>query len=319
MDTISCPSVLYYLTINDQRRDKPGVPDWLGQAGALLDGGAMGILICPNCGKLLREEPKTFVCPAGHSFDRAKSGYVNLLMPGSKHSAQPGDDKRMVEARSAFLNAGYYQPLLAAVTESACRHLPLQNGVSLLDAGCGEGYYTAGVDQALREKGLDPQITGVDISKLAVNKAAKRCKNLTLAVASVFHLPVKTESCDLFLNLFAPFCLPEILRTLKPEGKLLLVIPGERHLWELKQAVYDDPYLNQVKDFGIEGMELLEQKELSWHMEVNRSEDIDHLFQMTPYYYKTSQEGYHRLLSLPSLRTSVQFHLLVYRKQPGGF
>lgn len=275
--------------------------------------------MCPNCGQPLREEEKTFRCPAGHSFDRAKSGYVNLLTPGSKHSAQPGDDKRMVDARAAFLNEGYYSPLLSSVMELTGRYVPPWGSAEILDSGCGEGYYTAGVERAMREAGLSCRITGVDISKLAVNKAAKRCKRLTLAVASVFHLPVRSESCDLFLNLFAPFCLPEILRVLKPEGKLLLVIPGERHLWELKQAVYDTPYLNEVKDFGLEGMELLEKKELSWQMEVQKTEDIDHLFQMTPYYYKTSREGYQRLLSHKSLNTSVQFYLLVYGKQSHSF
>ena len=279
----------------------------------------MGILICPNCGQPLQEEAKTFYCPAGHSFDRAKSGYVNLLMPGSKHSAQPGDDKRMVDARAAFLNEGYYRPLLSSVVEMVGRHISPEGNGEILDAGCGEGYYTAGVDQAMREAKVPCRITGVDISKLAVNKAAIRCKNLTLAVASVFHLPVQSESCDLFLNLFAPFCLPEILRVLKPEGKLLLVIPGERHLWELKQVVYESPYLNEVKDFGLEGMELLDQQELSWQMEIGKTEDIDHLFQMTPYYYKTSREGYQRLLSCGTLSTSAQFYLLVYGKQHHGF
>ena len=279
----------------------------------------MGILICPNCGQPLQEEAKAFHCPAGHSFDRAKSGYVNLLMPGSKHSVQPGDDKRMVDARAAFLNEGYYRPLLSSVVEMVGRHISPKGNGEILDAGCGAGYYTAGVDQAVREAEVPCRITGVDISKLAVNKAAKRCKNLTLAVASVFHLPVQSESCDLFLNLFAPFCLPEIRRVLKPEGKLLLVIPGERHLWELKQVVYESPYLNEVKDFGLEGMELLDQQELSWQMEVRKTEDIDHLFQMTPYYYKTSREGYQRLLSCETLRTSVQFYLLVYGKQHRGF
>ena len=95
----------------------------------------MGILICPNCGQPLQEEAKAFYCPAGHSFDRAKSGYVNLLMPGSKHSAQPGDDKRMVDARAAFLNEGYYRPLLSSVVEMVGRHISPEGKGEILDAG----------------------------------------------------------------------------------------------------------------------------------------------------------------------------------------
>lgn len=275
----------------------------------------MSCFICPTCGQPLSEERVSYRCENGHSIDKAKSGYVNLLMPGSKHSAMPGDDKRMVDARWAFLSQGYYEPLLLELCGLAERHLPQEGEPMVLDAGCGEGYYTAGLYQHLREKGRTPRIAGVDISKLAVNKAAKRCGEIAFAVASVFHLPVARGSCDLFLNLFAPFCLEEILRVLSEPGRMIMVIPGERHLWELKQVVYDAPYLNEVKEFGLEGMELLEHRELCWNLELEKSQDIDHLFQMTPYYYKTSREGYQRLQLCPSLTTTAQFHLLVYKRK----
>lgn len=286
--------------------------DWYA---GMNKGGTMSFFLCPVCGKTLIEEPTACRCENGHSIDKAKSGYINLLMPGSKHSAQPGDDKRMVNARADFLSGGYYAALLDALCEMALRYLPQGKHPVILDAGCGEGYYTAGLYQFLTGQGISPRMAGVDISKLAVNKAAKRNKEISFAVASVFHLPVRNCSCDMFLNLFAPFCQSEILRVLGPQGRLILVIPGKNHLWELKQVVYDEPYQNEVKDFAVEGLNLLENRELCFRLSLANPQDIDSLFQMTPYYYKTSREGYQRLLACRSLDTTVQFHLLAYQKK----
>lgn len=274
----------------------------------------MSLFLCPVCGKALMEENASVRCENGHSFDKARSGYLNLLMPGSKHSAQPGDDKRMVNARTGFLDAGYYEPLRNEVCDMAGGCLPKVSRPVILDAGCGEGYYTSGLYRHLIRQDIRPQTAGVDISKWAVNKAAKREKDVEFAVASVFHLPIQSESCNLFLNLFAPFCLPEIQRALAPQGKMLLVIPGKDHLWQLKQVVYEQPYRNEVKEFQIEGLNLLEHRELHWSMTITDPQHIENLFQMTPYYYKTSKEGYQRLVACKSLTTTVQFHLLAYQK-----
>ena len=52
-----------------------------------------------------------------------------------------------MRARRAFLSAGHYAPLMATLAE-VCAALPHDH---IVDAGCGEGYYTAGVRDALRE------------------------------------------------------------------------------------------------------------------------------------------------------------------------
>ena len=79
-----------------------------------------------------------------------------------------------------------------------------------------------------------------------------------MPVASAFHLPVADRSVDLLLNLFAPYCGEEFWwRLLKRGGLMLMVIPSKRHLWELKQAVYDSPYENEVKGYDLPEFELL--------------------------------------------------------------
>lgn len=274
------------------------------------------MLICPVCGGRLRQNEHSYCCEKHHTYDISRSGYVNLLTANSKHSKMPGDDKLMVEARRKFLEQGYYAPLARAVggiLTEICQDQKWQSP-AILDIGCGEGYYTALTAESLKESGVVPSITGVDISKVALDKAAKRCKKAVFAVASAFHLPIADAGCHIAMNLFAPYCGEEILRVLKPQGRLLLVIPGEGHLWELKQAVYDQPYKNQVKDFALEGFLLERHDHIGGDMHLRCREDIANLFKMTPYYYKTSAENQRRLDRLDTLSVRMEFEVLTYRK-----
>lgn len=279
----------------------------------------MTIFTCPCCGRPLQEEATRWYCPAGHSFDKARSGYVNLLLPGGKHAKLPGDNKQMVAARKAFLDKGYYRPM----AESLCGRAAglLQKSGVVLDAGCGEGYYTAQLASALERSGKEAAVYGVDISKFALAAAGRRFspggtgpQGVRLAAASVFHLPVQAGSCDLLLNLFAPYCGEEFLRVLKPRGLMAMVIPGRRHLWELKEAVYDHPYENEVRDYPLMGFDFLESIPVAYEITLTSPEEIQSLFQMTPYYYKTSVEGQQRAAALTELTTRVEFEILLYQK-----
>lgn len=274
-------------------------------------------LICPVCGSPLKQQEKAYACPNRHLFDRAKSGYVNLLLSDAKHAKAPGDNKEMVRARRQFLNAGYYQCLADAVAEETQKIAADADWKSpvVLDAGCGEGYYTSSVYHALRPA-VSPQMFGVDISKFALQEAAKRGRGIAYAVASIFHLPVAGQSCDLLFNLFAPYCHEEFYRVLKPDGVLLMVIPGKYHLWELKQKLYDTPYPNEPKDYALDGYTFCGKREVKGQIAVEGQEMIQALFQMTPYYYKTAQADADKIALLTSLETRIEFELLIYRKRP---
>ena len=130
--------------------------------------------VCPVCGNMLSLDGNTLRCEKGHSFDRARSGYVNLLLSGGKHAKIPGDNKLMVASRRAFLEKDFYRPMADVMCEEAVRELENIPSPVILDAGCGEGYYTELLYQALRKAGLTPQLLGIDISKFAAEKAAKR-------------------------------------------------------------------------------------------------------------------------------------------------
>ena len=272
----------------------------------------MSLFRCPVCGEPLHREEREYRCPNRHSYDISKEGYTYLLPPNQKHSAAPGDDKGMAAARRDFLSKGYYAPLLNAL----CRQiLPRTGGAPvLLDTGCGEGYYTAGIYQALLAAGKTPRMAGTDISKFILRHAAKREKGIEFAVASSYHLPVPDESVDILLNCFSPLALEEFLRVLKPGGTFLYVVPAAEHLWELKQVLYDNPYPNEEKESPYDGFsyEAIVPVDAMIHLE--NQADIHALFQMTPYYWKTPKAGAERLAALESLDCRISFRIHMFKK-----
>ncbi|MBR2283626.1 MAG: methyltransferase domain-containing protein [Ruminococcus sp.] len=268
----------------------------------------MSIFICPVCGKKLGISGKSYICGGGHCFDIAKSGYVNLLTKASSSEVH-GDNKLMLRARRDFLEKGYYSPLRDALCRSAAA-LAGEECV-LLDAGCGEGYYTAGLAEVLK----NAEIYGVDISKAAAELAAKRRCGAEFAAASVFHLPVGNDSCDMLTTLFAPYAGAEFQRVLRPGGFMLMAIPAENHLWELKMAVYDTPYRNQVSDYALDGFEFIGEEKLEWTMLLSSNEDICSLFAMTPYYYRTGRRELERLGGIAQLEVQADIRLLSYRRR----
>ena len=273
----------------------------------------MSVLICPVCGGMLENTGKSYICGKHHSFDIARSGYVNLLLSKHAGKAVHGDNKLMVQARRDFLDKGYYASLCEAVCGEALKYA--KNGSVVLDAGCGEGYYTSAVRAAFDRSDIAVKMYGVDISKVAVEYAAKREKSVKFAAASVFHLPVASTSCDLLITMFAPYCGEEYARVLKSGGIMIMAIPSENHLWELKQAIYDTPYKNEVKPYELDGFEHIGAQRVSFIMELRDSTDIRSLFSMTPYYYKTGRTEQERLEILSELTTQADFEVLTYRKK----
>lgn len=268
----------------------------------------MSAFCCPVCGENLENQEKAYICPNRHSFDKAKSGYVHLLTHTSGAKGH-GDNKAMVTARRDFLETGAYAELRTAVVQTAEKYTP--NGGVLLDSGCGEGYYTEAICTALDGHAA---VLGFDISKDAVNLAAKRCKLAQFAVASAFRMPMADASVDVLTEIFSPFSEAEFARVLKKDGVLVEVIPGARHLYGLKAAVYDMPYQNEVDDFVRAGYKLEEHLHLTGELHLTSARDIGNLFLMTPYYYKTGRAEQTRLAALQMLTTETEFHILVYRK-----
>ena len=271
----------------------------------------ISVFSCPLCGQALERDAHVYRCYAGHCFDIAKEGYVNLLPANRQHSAAPGDDKEMVRARTRFLDGGWYAPLRDTLFGQASAYAT--DGTVLLDAGCGEGYYTEAMSRVITERG--GRTGGIDLSKAAVKKAARRCQEAEIAVASVYHLPLADRLADVVTDCFSPLAKEEFLRVLKPGGRFLYVVPGARHLWEMKEILYERPYENEVRDEEYEGFRMTETVPLTFGFQLEDAEDIAALFRMTPYFWKTPKEGIQRLAAVQALDLTAEFRILVYEKR----
>jgi len=262
--------------------------------------------ICPVCSAPLTEGERGCTCPSRHSFDKSREGYYNLLLStGGTH----GDNREMIAARRDFLNTGAYLPLAERIAQLAREHVC--SGGVLLDIGCGEGYYTSRIMDAL---GADAAVIGFDISKDAVRLAAKRCKGATLAVASAYRMPIQDGAIDAATNLFSPLATEEISRVLRHGGRFIMAIPDENHLFGLKRALYRTPYKNEVKDSALDGFRLLSEEHISYKLTLDSREKIKSLFMMTPYAYRTPKEDRERVLSMDYLECEAAFVIFVYER-----
>lgn len=247
--------------------------------------------------------------PRTHTFDRARSGYLPLA---PRHSGG-GDAKEAVRSRTAFLSAGYYR----AAAEELCRLVKNHVGDGLiLDAGCGEGYYTNHLAAAL---GPTYEVCGFDLSRDAVDAAAKAARRegtgAQFGVASLFELPVKDGALAGVVNIFAPCAEQEFCRILGDKGALILIGAGERHLLGLKRALYDETYENAERADLPVGMTLCERVTVRDEILVEGREQILNLFSMTPYYWRTSPSDKSKLERLDRLCTEIEFDCRVYRKK----
>ena len=274
----------------------------------------MEVFRCPLCRTKLIKNERALKCEHGHSFDISAEGYVHLLPANKMNSKIPGDSKEMAASRSAFLDKGYYEPLLLEL-ERTVLELSENEEPAMLDCGCGEGYYTANIAKELKNRFPKAKIAGFDISRPSVRRAAKRTKEVDFAVASVFDIPVSDKSFDILLNVFSPLSIDEYKRVLKDGGYYVYVVPAARHLWQLKAAIYDTPYENREEDIPYEGFEHGETRKVRYETLIKTKEDIFALFQMTPYYWKTSAKGAEKLSAYESLLTEVAFDIHIYKKE----
>lgn len=276
-------------------------------------------LLCPVCGGLLSEDERALVCGAGHSYDIAAAGYCNLLRPGKMRNRSAGDDREMVAARTRFLSAGYYEPILERMN-GIIRGLDIADGV-LIDAGCGEGYYTNGI--AKENGGL--HVLGIDASKHAVSAAARGAKRMgisdrvRLIAASSAAMPVPDGCAELVLSVFSPCFYGEFARVTRAGGHLLAVSAGRDHLYELKEALYGvgsvrpNVPIAHAALAGPHGYDFVCGETLTYKTTVSGKEEVGALFSMTPYKWKTSVEGADAVSALDALTVTVSmdFSLLV--------
>ncbi len=265
------------------------------------------LFCCPKCKKELSAVGRSFRCADGHAFDTARQGYVNLLSGSNK--IKHGDDELMLHSRRRFLNEGFYGIFAEKLCELVSAYTRCENDV-ILDCGCGEGYYTGKMRQSLPNN----PIAGFDVAKKAVSLAAGRYKNIYFAVASSRDIPLPSNFVKILTNIFSPMEPSEFHRILTDDGILIYAVPGKRHLWGLKEFIYDDPYENKEVDTEYEGFKLIERVPVHGKITLTTSLLLD-LFTMTPYYYRSPKGTVEKLNNTKELSTEIEFDFLVYRKR----
>ena len=234
------------------------------------------LLRCPLCGGAFLRKDNSLVCPNRHTYDVARQGHVNFV-PGQKEMFYK---KELFESRAKVFEAGVYAPVVDRLTQAIERYEPQENMV-LLDAGCGEGYYTKAVCP-------DREMTriGFDLSKDAVKLAARGLKTAAFFAADLKNIPMKDHSVDVLLDIFTPANYAEFARVLRPGGLVMKLAPRSGYLKQLR-ALAGDRLRHQAYDGGDveryvhEKMNVMAQEIISYTLDITH-DTAYHLARMTP-------------------------------------
>ena len=330
-----------------------------------------GILQCPVCDEPLSEVDRSFRCPRGHTFDRAREGYVHLLPAGHGRSKIRGDTRQMVRARRRFLERGHYEPLSRAINALALSHLAgagasvhhdaeagcthsgekresgsdrvatapgkMKRGeavpgagerleaaspaATVLEVGCGEGYYIGRLARAVSSSTPDwPScFIGLDVSKDAVRLAARSYRDVLFLVNDVKHrINVADRRVNVLLDIFAPRNLAEFGRVLRPNGLLIVAIPGEDHLAELRErlpllGIQPEKRERTIEQFA-DGFDLVAQEALTYPCELEAEETVD-LLGMTPNYWHLDEATLAAVATWGRTSVTVDVRVLGFRRR----
>lgn len=232
------------------------------------------VLACPLCGLGFQRLSHGVICPNGHSFDRAREGYLNLLVAGRlPASSIPGDTPDSLAARRRFLLTGAYEP----IAEALSTQIGDVEGPAL-DVGCGEGYYLAHI--------RSPYRFGVDIAKRAVQMACRVLPEAEFAVGNAYRLPVLSASCDAVFSVFAPHSIEEFQRVLTPGGQWVTVTPASHHLREMRPK-RDENILERERKRDEPPEQATRAQRVQFELDLSE-ESANDLFSMTPLYWQTA-------------------------------
>ena len=242
--------------IQRARSARPGRPD-----GRIRDAGLDRIrytrrmLVCPvrDCQRALAREERRLVCARGHSFDVARSGYINLLQPQDRRSKRPGDTVAAFAARRRLHDRALTEPLLRGIAGIVAASAD----DTVLDSGCGDGFYLGSL---ARQTGFDGH--GVDLSIQAVDAAARRYPECEWIVANADRfLPYASRSFSLVLSITARMNAGEFRRVLRDDGRLLVAIPAPEDLIELRGVGRDR--VNRTVETFARGFTLVDRRRVS--------------------------------------------------------
>ncbi len=273
---------------------------------------AWDVLACSvrGCARPLTRVEQRFVCPTGHAFDLARSGYLNLLQPQDRRSLQAGDSKATVQARLRLRERGLGTAVDEALETLAAMHA-VGEAAAIVDLGCGTGDHLAAF-----AGDRDRSCVGFDLSVAAIEAAARRHFVCAWSVANCDRvLPVRAASVDVVLSIDARRPRDEIARILKPDGLVLVAVPGPGDLRELRAATLEDardlPGLTRVVDEFAGSFELVAQQRTAEVLEFD-AEGLHDLSLAT--YRNARRREDERLGTLESLHVTIVHDVGVFRR-----
>jgi 23S rRNA (guanine745-N1)-methyltransferase len=253
---------------------------------------------------------QAYACDAGHGYDVARSGYVNLLQPQDRRSAHPGDNRESVAARARLLAAGVGAAIVGAFASRAAA-LGLPGGATTVDLGCGGGDALATVCTRTGGAGV-----GIDISTAAADLAARRFPAATWVVANADRrLPLLDDSVTLALSLHARRNAPECARVIREGGFLLVAVPAPDDLIELRAHVQGEaverPRASSVVEEHAATFTLVDQQTVRERHRLGRQQLLDLL---SGTYRGARASAAARVERLESLEVTVASDILLFRK-----
>jgi 23S rRNA (guanine745-N1)-methyltransferase len=275
------------------------------------------VLACPVCGAALMMRATGAACPNAHAFDRARSGYLNLLLSNRKQSAEPGDSLAMLQSRRAFLQGGFYDRMAEAANATVAEILRGRTEAHVADLGCGEGFFTARLRNALATA-MSPAPTcyGVDISRPGIRMATAYDRGGHWFVASLHRSPFLPRSLDVALSMFAPIDAADLRRIVRDDGALVTVTPGPDHLDALRGIIYTAVKPHPETPALMAGDTLFEQTASTrsrYPIVVDTPAQIMNLLAMTPYYWNITRATKARIEALTRLELTVDACVSVFR------
>jgi 23S rRNA (guanine745-N1)-methyltransferase len=274
-------------------------------------------LACPVCGAELTMGATAAACPSRHSFDRARSGYLNLLLSNKKQSAEPGDSPEMLRSRRAFLQGGYYDQMADAANAAVAEILSGRSEVHVADLGCGEGFFLARLKHALASVASSaPTYYGVDVSRPGITMATAYDRGIRWIVASLHRSPFRPTSLDVVLSMFAPIDAADVRRVIRDDGAFVTVTPGPDHLDALRIIIYSSVKPHPQAPALMAGDTLFEQAastRVRYPIVLESPAQIMNLLAMTPYYWHISRATRAAVEAMSRLEITVDAYVSVFR------
>lgn len=265
---------------------------------------------------MLTLDARAAACANKHTFDRARNGYINLLLSNKKQSAEPGDNLAMLSSRRAFLKDGFYDQMATAAVAALSEVLGSadrqhQATTHIADLGCGEGFFTARMSAGLPGR----TFYGVDISRPGIKMAAAT-KGPHWIVASLHRSPFMPGSLTAALNIFAPIDPADVRRVLRADGALITVTPGPDHLDALRTLIYSSAKPHPATPALMAGDTLFthaSSTRVRYPIAVESQAQIMNLLAMTPYYWHAGPATITAIAQLPRLDLTVDAYVNVFR------